>query len=206
MSDPTGDWPKWLEKTVKVASVIVAVAAVAVMVTTVSAVTAGTATPAALFGATVFLGAALSGINGGVANEKKGNSYINGYIGGATGGIIQGIGSKTPAGTVIGGGAGVTVGTAVTDTLNNLDPDSQNSNGKQILKNATSSGIKALFTSSLTACVGAGVGGIDYYSGALVGGVANGCGGLMPSLTLGFGEAIKAFFGWADDAVIYLWE
>lgn len=38
------------------------------------------------------------------------------------------------------------------------------------------------------------------------GGVADGCGGLMPSLTLGFGEGIKASFGAIDDAIIYIWE
>lgn len=41
---------------------------------------------------------------------------------------------------------------------------------------------------------------------ALYGGVADSCGELMPSLTLGFGEAIKAFFGTIDDAFVYLWE
>jgi len=58
----------------------------------------------------------------------------------------------------------------------------------------------------VTAAIGVGVGGIDYKTGTLYGGVADGCGGLMPSLTLGFGEGIKAFFGAADDALVYIWE
>ena len=57
----------------------------------------------------------------------------------------------------------------------------------------------------MTAVVSTGVGGIDYATGQLYGGVANGCYGLMPSLTLGFGEAVKAFFGWLDDALVYVW-
>ena len=196
MSDPSGGWPKWLETAVKVASVVVAVTAVVVMVTTVSAVSAGTAAPGALLGASVFLGAALSGINGGVANEAKGNSYINGYLGGATGGAIQAACSKTPAGTIVGGGAGVTVGTAVTDVMNNLDPDSANSTAKEIASNAIISGGKALVTSSLTAYMG--------YASDLA--AINGANGLMPTYTRGFGEAVKAFFGWLDDALVYIWE
>ena len=69
-----------------------------------------------------------------------------------------------------------------------------------------SSGAKALITSSMTACVGAGVGGVNYHTGVIEGAIANGCGGLMPTLSLGFGEGIKAFFGWLDDAIIYLCE
>lgn len=69
-----------------------------------------------------------------------------------------------------------------------------------------SSGVKALVTSSMTACIGAGVGGVNYHTGVIEGAVATGCEGLMPELTLGLGEGIKAFFGWSDDAVIYLWE
>ena len=210
MSDPTGDWPKWLEKTVKVASVVVATVAIGFLVTQVAAVATGAlvgvAAAKAVMGATVFAGAALSGINGGIANERKGNSYINGYLGGGTGGLIQGLSSKTPKGVAFGGVAGVTVGTFITDALNNIDPDSANSSMNQMVKNATSSGLKACLTSLMTACIGAGVGGVNYSTGAIEGAVANGCGGLMPTLTLGFGEGIKTFFGWADDAVIYLWE
>lgn len=42
---------------------------------------------------------------------------------------------------------------------------------------------------------GAGVGGVNYNTGVIEGAVANNCGGLMPNLSLGFGEGIKAFFG-----------
>ena len=36
--------------------------------------------------------------------------------------------------------------------------------------------------------------------------VINGASGLMPTYTFGFGEGVKAFFGWADDAIVYIWE
>ena len=195
-----------MEKTFKVASIAVAVAAVVVTVVAVSYYTAGTGTAAAVYGASIFLGAALSGINGGLANEAKGNSYINGHFGGATGGAIQAASSKLPGGTIWGGGVGVTVGTAVTDVLNNVDPASEDSTADEIVSNAVVSGSKALVTSSITAFIGDTVGGINYKNGKLYGGVADGCGGLMPSLTLGFGEGIKAFFGTVDDALVYIWE
>lgn len=90
----------------------------------------------------------------------------------------------------------MTAGTAITDALNNLDPDSQNSTGGQMLKNATTSGLKALVTSSVTAYAG--------YSADLA--RVDGAGGLMTSFSYGFAEGFKAFFGWADDAIVYIWE
>jgi len=198
-SDPTGHMPEWLETTAKIASLVVAVAAVAVMVTTVGGIVGGTIVGAAiatkLTTASIFLGAALSGINGGVANEAKGNSYINGYLGGAIGGVIQGVCSKTPIGVILGGGFGVALGTAVTDVLNNIDPNSTNSTAREIASNALISGGKALVTSSLTAYMGC--------ASNLA--VANGAYGLMPTYTYAFGESVKAFFGWLDDALVYVW-
>ena len=95
----------------------------------------------------------------------------------------------------MGGGVGVTVGTTITDVMNNLDPDSHNSTAQEIASNAITSGSKALVTSSLTAYMG--------YASDLA--AINGANGLMPTYTIGFGEAIKAFFGWADDALVYVW-
>ena len=92
-----------------------------------------------------------------------------------------------------GGALGTGGGTAITMALNNLDKDSSNSTTAQIATEATKSAFKAACTSTITASIGAGVGGIDYKTGTLYGGVADSCGELMPSLTLGFGEAIKAF-------------
>lgn len=194
MRDSAGNWPEWLETAVKVASAAVAVAAAVATVVTVSALTAGTGTPAAVYTSTVLLGAALSGINGGVANEAKGNSYINGYVGGVIGGTTQGLCSTSPVGTIVGGGVGVALGTAATDVLNNFDPDSSNSTVQEITTNAISSGGKALVTSSLTAFAG--------YASDLA--ASNGAYGLMPKFTRGFGEAVKAFFGWLDDAFVYV--
>ena len=34
----------------------------------------------------------------------------------------------------------------------------------------------------------------------------NGANGLMHTYTRGFGETVKAFFGWLDDALVYIWE
>ena len=36
--------------------------------------------------------------------------------------------------------------------------------------------------------------------------VIDGANGLMPTYKLGFGESVKAFFGWIDDALVYIWE
>ena len=196
MSDSTGNWPKWLEKTVKAVSIAVLVAAVVVTVAVVSAYSAGTASAAAVYGASILLSAAISGISAGVANEKKGNSYINGYIGGSTGGAIQAISSKAPAGTIWGGAIGSSVSTTITGFMNNLDPDSHSTSGEKIAEDALISGGKAIVTSSVTAFVS--------HASDLA--VASRADGLMPEYSFAFGEAVKAFFGWADDAVIYIWE
>ena len=195
MSDYFGDWPEWVETTFKVVSAIVVVAAVVATVAAVSAATAGTGSAAAVYGASILLGAALSGINGGVANESKGNSYANGYLGGAAGGAIQATCSKSYGGTVIGGVAGVMVGTAITDTMNNLDPDSIDSSAAKIMEDVIISGGKAAVTSSMTSYM--------CYASDLA--ATNGANELMATYTKGFGEAVKAFFGWIDDAAVYLW-
>ena len=197
MSDPTGHWAEWLETAVKIASVVIAVAAVVVMVATVSAASAGTAAPGAVYGASIFLGAALSGINGGVANEAKGNSYFNGYLGGAAGGAIQSWLGKKPMGTIVGGGLGVAVGTTITELMNLWDPYSANSSFDQIKNNVISSTKKALVTSSLTVFMG-------YSSDVAL--MDNTIKELMPTFTYGFSEGLKAFYGWLDDAVVYIWE
>ena len=97
---------------------------------------------------------------------------------------------------MFGGGFGVTEGTVVTDVMNNWDPDSSNSTVQEITSNAAVSGGKALVTSSITGYVGA----------ASNFAVTDGAGGLMPTYTYGFGEAVKTFFGWLDDAMVYIWE
>lgn len=186
-------------KTAVVASVVIAVAAISVMAFNVSCVVAGTiAGPAALkaiTGASVFLGAALSGLNGGVANASKGNSYLNGYVGGATGGAIQSKASVNAMGTIVGGSVGVAIGTAVTDVLNNIDPDSSNSTAQEIINNALTSGGKAALTSTVTAFMNNAVGGFSRKNFVFEGALSTGADGLMPQLTPGFGEEIKAFFG-----------
>jgi RHS repeat-associated protein len=206
MSDATGNWPKWLEKAVKVVSVAVVAVAVVTTAVAVSAFTAGTGSVIAVYGASVLLGAALSGINGGIANESNGNSYANGYVGGFFSGAIQSLASWFSGGTIWGGALGSSVGTAVTMALNNADPDSADSSLSEIAVSGLKSGLKALVTSSITAFVGYAVGGVSYKKKILEGAVVNGCNGLMPSLTPAFGEGIKSFFGAVDDALVYAWE
>lgn len=49
----------------------------------------------------------------------------------------------------------------------------------------------------------------DLVSGATqssLGGLPGGMGWGGTAITLGFGEAVKAFFGAVDDMVVYLWE
>lgn len=57
-------------------------------------------------------------------------------------------------------------------------------------------GGKAVVTSSLTAYMG--------HASDLA--VKDGAMGLRPTHTFGFGEVVKAFFGWVDDALVYIWE
>lgn len=196
--DSTGHWSEAFESAWKVASVVIAVIAAVSLVTTVSAFTGGIGTAASVAGASAFLGASLSGINGAVANDASGNSYFNGYVGGATGGAIQSGASAlfSYGGTLVGGAIGVGVGTVVTDVLNNIDPYSSNSSCNQIANKAFISAAKGAVTSSLTA----------YMNLSVDSAVRYGTGGLMEEITVGFGESIKGFFGWLDDATVYAWE
>ena len=205
LGDGEGNWPKWVEKVACVASVVVTVAAAAVTVAAVSAFTAGTGSALAVYGASIFLGAALSGLNGAIANASQGNSYINGYVGGASAGATQAAASKLPGGTIWGGAGGTGIGTAITMGLNNLDPDSSNSSGRVIAHNVVTSTAKATVTSSITAFWGNAIGGINYNTGAITGAASNGSNGLMPTLTVGFAEGFKAFWGAVDDAFVYVW-
>ena len=59
-----------------------------------------------------------------------------------------------------------------------------------------SSGGKALAMSTIT----------TYMGSAADMAVENVESGLMPEFTYGFGVAVKTFFGWLDDAMVYLWE
>ena len=79
-------------------------------------------------------------------------------------------------------------------TLNNIDPYSTDSTPLEIIDSSLSSGCKAAGTGLVT----------QFISTSVDAGVANGCYGLMPQLTYGFGEAIKTFFGWMDDALVYI--
>ena len=206
LSDPSGHWAEWFETAAKVASGVALVVSITAMVVAVSAVSAGTAAPVAIFFAGAALGAVLAGINGGIANEANGDSYYNGYVGGMTGSIIQSAASRLPAGNFWGGAVGSATGTGITLWLNNADPYSSTyTSPSDIEKAMGESGIKAGITGLSTTFIGQAVGGYNYQTGKIEGAVANGCDGLLPGLTLGFGEGVKAFFGWVNDAIVYVW-
>ena len=67
MDDPTGNWPKWLEKAAKVIAVAAVVVTAVIVVAVVSAGTGG----AALAAAGVAFGTSCGGLVGGIANERK---------------------------------------------------------------------------------------------------------------------------------------
>jgi hypothetical protein len=188
ITDESGNWPKWIETTMKV----VAVAAVITTATMVVVGTGGAAAPIPFF-------AALGGFIGGFANEKNGGSFTNGWIGGAVNGAIQALGTKYAgaAGTILGGGLGSGTGTAIMGTFDNLGkPISKRKSVSKIVKESVQSAAVGTATSVLAATMNVGV---DYA-------IHNNFNipGLMPGLTPGFGEGIKAFFGAVDDEMTYI--
>ena len=193
MYDSMGNWPKWLETAAKaVAVVAVAVTAVAV-VATATVATGG----AALAAASVAFGTACGGLVGGIANERNGESFMNGWIGGSANGLVQS-GMTTMfgyAGTIAGGGLGSGIGTAITESLNNRNkPKTQRKTPKKILKDSLQAAAVGSATSTLTA-------GLNYAFDTAVQTQAS---GLMPGLTRPFGEMAKGFFGSMDDAMAYV--
>lgn len=193
MEDQTGNWPKWLEKVAKA----VAVAAVVVTAVVVVAVaTAGTG-GAALAAAGIAFGTSCGGLVGGIANEKKKESFINGWAGGAANGLFQSGGTALfgPTGTIVGGGVGSGIGTAITESLNNKGkPKQQQKSTKEIVNESLKSAAIGTAMSSMTAWM-------NYTVKSAVDTQAM---GLMPELTMGFGEMMKGFFGAADDTLVYI--
>ena len=139
---------------------------------------------------------------GGIANERNGESYINGWIGGAANGAIQTIGTMVagPLGTVIGGGLGGFTGSIIIDSLNNIGKSIKKT-WDQILSDALFSGLASLLTSTVTAFMQYS---IDYAQ--LPGGYNswNTSVKTIADITKGFGEVIKTIQGVIDDAVSYL--
>ena len=203
MDDPTGNWPKWLEKAAKVIAVAAVVVTAVIVVAVVSAGTGG----AALAAAGVAFGTSCGGLVGGIANERKKGSFINGWLGGAANGLLQSGGTALfgPAGTIAGGGVGSGVGTAITESLNNsTKPKQQRKSSKEILNESMKSAIIGTAMSFMTAGIGYGIdyaqspSGYNAWAGSLRPNV-----GIAP-ITPAFGEMMKGFYGSVDDTLVYI--
>ena len=202
MNDSSGSWPKWLEKVAKVVAVAAVVVTAAIVVAVATAGTGGLG----LAAAGVAFGTACGGLVGGVANERKGKSFINGWAGGAVNGFTQSLGTVTlgPAGTIIGGSVGSGTGTFITESLNNTGlPNGQKKSSQEIVVEAINASIIGAAMSAITAGIGYSV---DFAQGPH--GYNSWAGRLSPNvgiapITPGFGEMLKGFFGVADDAMAY---
>lgn len=202
MNDSSGSWPKWLEKVAKVVAVAAIVVTAAIVVAVATAGTGGLGSAAA----GVAFGTACGGLVGGVANERKGKSFINGWAGGAVNGFTQSLGTVTlgPAGTIIGGSDGSGAGTFITESLNNTGlPNGQRKSSQEMVVEAINASIIGAAMSAITAGIGYSVDfaqgphGYNSWAGTLLPNV-----GIAP-ITPGFGEMLKGFLGVADDAMAY---
>ena len=193
MSDPDGNWPKWLETTAKVFAVAAVVATAAIVVAVAVAGSGGMAVAAA----GMAFGTSCGGFVGGIANEKKNGSFLNGWVGGAVNGLFQSGGTALfgAAGTIAGGGIGSGIGTAITETLNNTEkPKPQQKSSEEILNESLKSAAIGTVMSSMTA----------WMNYSIKSAVDTKAMGLMPDLTPAFGEMMKGFFGAADDTMVYI--
>ena len=213
LNDEEGEWPKWVEKAAKVVAIAAVAVTAVVVVSVATAATGGAAAPLAVATANIAFGTACGGLVGGLANEAKGESFINGSLGGAASGFIQ---STTSAllkpfglngvGTIVGGGGiGSGVGTLITETLNNQGkPIEEQKSAEEIKKSALKSAAIATVMSTVTAGVG---GAVDYAQSAdgynsWANSLADGAG--IAPITPGFGEMINGFFSCIDDATVYI--
>ena len=132
--DLNGMWPKWVETTVKAVTVVATVVVV-------GAVVVGTGGTAAV----IMAGALTTGVVSGNVNEALGGSYINGFAGGVLAGAVQSVTSLAgPVGNILGGCANG-LGSAVTDTLDNLDPWSNKKKSvQQVRSDAVTSSAKGM--------------------------------------------------------------
>ena len=203
MSDPDGNWPKWLETTAKVFAVAAVVATAAIVVAVAVAGSGGMAVAAA----GMAFGTSCGGFVGGIANEKKNGSFLNGWVGGAVNGLFQSGGTALfgAAGTIAGGGIGSGIGTAITETLNNTEkPKPQQKSSEEILNESLKSAAIGTVMSSMTAGIGYGIDyaqspyGYNAWSGSLRPGV-----GIAP-ITPAFGAMMNGFLGSVDDALVYI--
>ena len=201
--DADGNWPKWLEKTAKV----VAYAAVAVTAVAVAAVAIAGTGGLALTVATVAFGAACGGLVGGIANEKKNGSFINGWVGGAVNGGIQSIAGKAfgPAGTIVGGGFGSGVGTFITEAMNNSQKaEEKRAKTIEIAKQATKSAVIGMVMSITTAIIGEGVAPRNKSMSYNMWASSIHSENILAPITPGFGKFLEGFLGTVDDAMAYI--
>ena len=203
LEDSTGNWPRWVEKVAKAVAVVAVVATAVVVVAVATAGTGGLAAAAA----GVAFSTACGGLVGGIANEKKGESFIKGWGGGAISGFTQSVGTAAlgPVGTILGGGIGSGLGTAVTETWNNNGkPKDQKKSSQTIMNDSLKSAAVGTIMSIATAGFGYG---IDYAQGpcgynSWASSLAPGAG--IAPITPGFGEMMKGFFSSVDDAMVYI--
>ena len=143
----------------------------------------------------------MSGLIGGVMNEKQGRSFVGGWAGGFLSGLIQsgltfGLGSYY--GMIIGGGIGSTIGSFTTQKIDNRLGYTDYSS-KEIMVNALKSGAISLVISSLSAYM-------DY---SLTQNIGTKIGGDIYNyidgepLTESFASVLRAFFNTIDDIVAY---
>jgi len=209
MADHNGNWPKWVEKAAKAVAVAAVVVTAAVVVSVATVGTGGLA----LAAASVAFSTACGGLIGGIANERKGESFVNGWIGGAVNGFVQSTATVLLApsglsavGTTFGGGVGSGLGTAITETLNNKGkPKQEQKSSQDILKSSAKSvaigTTMSAFTAGLTSMVDFAIYspmGYNSWTESLNPGV-----GISP-ITPGFGELMKGFFNSIDDATVYI--
>ena len=138
--DRDGNWPEWVENTVKVVTVVAAGVAIVGAVAAVAV-----AAPAAVVvGTGLAASATCAGVISGFVNEGNGGSYTNGFIGGAVAGTVQYIGARLGGGVgnELGGAIGNALGANITNRLDNLDKTvSAKYTEEQITNNTLVSGI-----------------------------------------------------------------
>ena len=206
LTDDTGNWPKWLETAAKVVAAVAVVATAVVVVAAVTAATAGAGTVAL---ASIAFATATAGFVGGIANERKNESFINGWCGGAANGLIQSTATIAfgGAGTAVGGGVGSGIGTYITESMNNIGKSkSQRTSQGEILSSSAKSAVVGTVLSTATAGINVGVSfaqSSQFGYNSWLNMIKADANAISP-ITPGYGEMLKGFLGAVDDGMVYI--